>query len=722
MILLNTTKLSVDGVDVYPDHEDKRQFWYVPSELKLAERDRRKVLSYFWYTESNTDTAGTGFLNFEVNTAVSPETLSRIRAQLARKHALEVKDVKLSTVDYKAGRVNVSALGPMARKSYQDAETTQALRKDPAVVYQGKQQLVWTAGSSSLVADNTAVCSVKFTREGKLAAAMHEAILSQANTIAAIYYLEFLAMQPAVRFRVKGELQKTIQAFTASIGVDVPLEYVLLEVGAAASWKRIMSDTKLEIELIHFGGDDKEEGLKLAQKILLDYVLQNFFTVDIGGPKKVGDVPEVKKAVDRAVTLESEAEDADADDSEADDSDDEDADDDDAPEPGAEDPPKSETSTETSTSSATNAVKAAGLPIPKVRISAAYDHQQQINTIDFEYTEMRANVVAIAPQALVLQDLQSPRDHVFTVNRGHIPMGLTFPVAVALPTRAICKDTGLSLVNVRARYANGARDGVQTPAQFVVLKDGKLSGTNPMQFQYDSAGNSSIDYTIDFLFDPSEDWHATRLAHPPRTGTTDSGVIAAQPQAFFEFLKIDAVLQAEFTWTDDYDRALVTLCSERWDKPKTLVFQKGAPLIRQGLRVRGELQATPTPVVYTVELQKRRETVYSYGPEPVVDNLITVHDRFLSHVPIFFTAKFEAGIKKVTARLVYRDSESQFNFEARKIIVKGTHSDPIYIPTLREFPVKSDLEVTCTFLPDKGTRYTETLFGGDDVDVTGVEA
>ena len=55
MILLDKTKISVGGVDVYPDHADENQFWMVPDAVHLSEREKKKVLSYIWYIDSSSD-------------------------------------------------------------------------------------------------------------------------------------------------------------------------------------------------------------------------------------------------------------------------------------------------------------------------------------------------------------------------------------------------------------------------------------------------------------------------------------------------------------------------------------------------------------------------------------------------------------------------------------------------------------------------------------------
>src|SRR6185436_6013148 len=114
MILIDKSKFSVDGVDVYPDHDPDAQnrYWYVPGTVRLSERNGKKVLSYFWYTDSASDADGTGFLNFEVNAGVSDQTKDKIRTEIARRNpGLNSRQIVLAPVTYQSGRVNFSVLG-----------------------------------------------------------------------------------------------------------------------------------------------------------------------------------------------------------------------------------------------------------------------------------------------------------------------------------------------------------------------------------------------------------------------------------------------------------------------------------------------------------------------------------------------------------------------------------------------------------------------------------
>ena len=669
MILISSKKLTVDGVDVYPDHdpEAKTQFWYLPGAIRLAERNNRKALSYLWYTDGDTDPDGAGFLNFEVNTAVDSSILDKIKSEIASKWGADPQKITLSTVTYHTGNVNFSALGPIAAKA---ADT---LKTDASVLYQSKDQLVWNAGSSSLVGDNAAVCSVKFTKEGKLAAAMKQAILDGANTIAALYRLEFLAMRPSVRFKVTGTLTKTIDEFTASIGAQIPLEVLILDVGISAGWQRIMSNTKLEIVVTDFTGEKEQEGLKWAQRVLLDYVIKNFFEVQIGPNwKPLKDDPEADEAVGKAKDTEEAA----GDEAESD---------------GKEGKEKE--------SAVKEVVKAATSVIPKVKVRASYTRGEQKNEISFLYSEDKAKSYPIMPQALVLEGLKDPKNYITQVNRSQDPFGLPYPVVVALPENADRTKVGLQTINVQARYGAGAPKNITVNA-------GTVTGQNPFPFQYDKSGSREVEYSVDFVFKPGDDWQSDKFQYSS-AGRVETGLITAMAESVAEFLTLTIDMDPDFVW-ENADQAVVSLTSRKWSGEKRVVIRKGRES-EQTLRIRSDVKFQDDPVQCKVEVKKGAKTLYSYGPEVVSDKHVTVHDRFEDHIPVYFAAGFTDDSVEVT--LTYEDSEweDQFTLEKNQ---KGKNKVERKVPVLKTFYPKDKLEVRYQVTSDSGESFQGTVKGG----------
>lgn len=703
MIYIDKKKLTVDGVDVYPDHESPTQFWYIPGTIQLAHKGDRKALSYLWYTDSDSDTDGTGFLNFEVNTALMPDTLERIRRAIASAWDVNPKKITVSTVPYQAGSVNFSVLGPVAAQAGDQG-------KDAAVVYQSKEQLVWNAGSSSLVGDNAAVCSVKFSKEGKLAAAMKGALQSRSRHIGALYRLEFLAMRPSVTFTVKGEFKKTIEDFKASIGLQIPLEALVLDLGINAQWQKIMQNTDLKIEVVNYTGegDANLEGLKWARQLLLDYVLKNFFEVQLGADphawSPLAQAPQAEEAVMKAKQVEEAA--AEQVENEKDKTGEQDGKDEEGDKEGGKGTPAEGVATAAET--VKEIVKAAAIPIPKVNIRAAYYSGKQVNSIDFIYSERKATLTTVLPQALIgLDAADRPDDYITQINRAQDPFGLRYPVTVSLPGSDSQAKIGLQTLNLQARYPAGKPRGQQATVNLTV-NDGVSSGVNPLPFQYDANGSAGVEYAADFVFKPDSAWQSDTFQYK-LSGTSENGLIVAMPESVAEFLSIDVSLSADFIW-DNCDSAVVILSSKKWKGDKRIVIQQGKEE-PQVLRVRAEAQYRDEAVHYKVELRKNNKVVHAYGPQPVTDKQVTVVDRFLGHVPIYFSAGFSDDVADITVSCQDGDYvwEDQFQLEP------GQRKVQRIVPTLKELKLKSQLQADYVVSYDSGGELKGTIKGGQTV-------
>jgi len=689
MIYINSNKFTVDGVDVYPDHESKTQFWYVPGTVRLAERDQRKVLSYLWYTDSQADSDGTGFLNFEVNTAVSDETLGKIKSEIARLKGIARETISLSTVTYQSGNVNFSVLGPVAALA-----SAADVKKDVSVLYSSEEQLVWSAGSSSLVGDNAAVCSVKFTKEGKLAAAMQQAIVNGSNSIAALYRLDFLAMRPSVTFSVKGKLEKTIKDFQISLGASIPLEVLVLDVGIQAQWQRIMSQTDLDIKIVNFEGEESQ-GLKWAQQIILDYVLKNFFEVQLDPNMKgkwspLAEAPKVQEAVGKAKDVEAAA-----------------------GEKVKEDKAKKgEPAGEGDAAAVKEIMKAATTFIPKVSIRAAYYDGKQVNEIDFLYTEWKARPYVVLPQAMVLEGLKEPRSYITAVNRSQIPFGTEYSVTVSAPISADREKLGLRTVNVQGRYPAGASKDKQKALNLTTTGD-TTTGSSPFLFQYDLPASADVEYTVDYVFGPSEDWQSDTYQYSDK-GKSDKGLIVAMPETILEFLRLPVALIEYFVW-DNADQAVVTVTSKRWAGEKRVVFNRGKPQ-PQSLQVRSDANLRSEPIEYKVELRASNKTVYAYGPEIVrPGDQISVRDRFEGKVPVWFTAGARVTEDNLELTLTYEDGD--FVWEDQFTLEKGAKKIQRMVPTLNKVKRFSDLKLELKVSPPEGDPFRKSVEGGAFVTV-----
>ncbi len=784
MLLMNKEKIQIDGVDVYPDHEDSHQFWMVPGRVQLATRDGRKALSYLWYIDGKTDTSdktgtngkadtnGTGFLNFEVNTAIGDDTRGKIRDAIYAAHpGLTKSEIRLSAVSYDRGQVNFSVLGPMATQAG-------SVKANPTVLLQTPEQIVWNAGSSSLVGDNAAVCSVKFTKEGGLAAAMAEAIEQQANMIVATYSLEFTALRPAVRFNVKGKLSEVRQGLKASIGAGIPLEVFMLNVGTSANLEKIMRDVGLEITVVDFAGDE-ETGLDWAKQIVMDYILKNFLKVDLGNGdvKPISEVPKVASAVQRAKDVSKQAEDkAVAEGKIKPDTDKEPA----KPEPGkpvvkrrgaasaataaditttaapgadkpkddkpagdkpkddkakddkpkddkpAGDKPKDDKPTDDKSPPKPTAREAAvqevaknavasslQLPIPQVNIQIDFNYQVQENSIDFTYSETKARAFTVAPQGLVLEELGDGKTYVVSFSRNSKPFGLPHPVNVTAPTAEAFSTYGLRAINLTASYPAEAPSNKQQHLSATITKD-KFDGSNPLPFTFDAEGSRAVRFDSEFVFDASSSWRAAKNTYKVQ-GVTESGV-DVQPGSHLGFLDVKVLMSENFNWKG-VDQVIVTISGAYLSGPAKLVFQKNDTAV-QTASFRTE--ARDPAATYEVQALRGGVEVWRDAPAPVVGNSITVYDHYASHVPITIRNKLtDSDFAVVT--VLYSDPENDYQWESAGIELEKSKGDllKIVIPTKRNYN-DAPSKLLCTVrVETENDTYEKEVKGGGIFLVTG---
>jgi hypothetical protein len=690
MIIINNEKFTIDNVDVYPDHEKKNQYWLVPGTIALAEKaDKTKKISYFWYSTGAGDADGTGFLNFEVNSRVSEATERKIKDRLNITKNLVPADISLAPVPYTNGSVSFSVL-------YKAGARAEVDPRDKSVIYSSAEQVSWNAGSPSLIGDNAAVCSVRFTKEGKLAAAMANAIEGRPqdkdaiNAIAAVYNLEFLALRPALQFEAHGEFSKVIETIAASIGVEIPLEVFILDLGLEGRWTKILTESKIDIKVIDYVSGEANEGRKFAEKILQDYLIKNLFNVEIDGKVEkdtplVKDNPPVAKAIEKGAAL---ADTAKTDDKTKD-------------KPVAE---KEKAAKEAVAAALPASVPSLPVPLPKLKLRLSYEKKTQNNKIDFYFNETRAKAYPVAPQALVLEGLGKSREdreqYVVRFDRAANPYLQPFPVDVALPSDL--KALGLRKITVRAKYPASAPSEGQQNHQLTMSDDGTVAGdvtpAIPFPFKYGDKGPSDVNYAINYLFDPSQDWNADRSEYSC-SDTILSGAINAQVLDQLDFRTLQFQPAEEFCWEDD-SQIVVTLTSKRWTGEKRVVIQKGktGPAM---FRIRSAAEFRGEKILYRVSVRKNNKETYHYGPEeaPLERNsVVEIHDKFAGHIPVKFSANFTTA-KSAQIVMTYEDWEGDVDLTADQEITT-------YIPTAKEVEKPNLIKIDCEVIPDKGDSFT----------------
>ncbi len=716
MLLLDKT-LTHEGIDVYPDHDSEKspnKFWYIPGKLQLARRDGKPVLSYMWYLIDPGDTIGEGFLNFEVNTAVSQNVLNQIKRKLwerlSKTREVAESDIILNEVEYTKGKVAFSALTSFAAAATEEVQPGKA-----AVVHRSQDQIVWQAGSPSLVGDNTAVCSVRFTREGKLAAAMHEAIALKANTAAAVYVLQFLAMRPAIRFKVVGSLDEFLFKYQANLDVPIPLEVIVADIGIETKGQVGYSKRKLHIELVDFTGDDKQKkkSLKWAKKILVEFLLKDFFTSAIettqesvpGLARAPGDGDKLKDT--DKLTNSPSAGDDDDDDDNLDDAlaDDDDGDDDDEDD---EDSPKAKKKSEES-----KAEKKALSVIPTLTFKLKTSTTYMRRDLDYMYAEMKAIKRRAGARGFVLEGLADPpvEKHVFKVDRDRISYGQAYPVEVVGPKAEHFRKYGLRSVNLhQAQYPADAPESKRTnkPQKF----DGAASeaSNRTLDFRLDGDGNRKVAFKAELVFDPDSDtgWVSNATRYEVE-GTREGGVINLIPGEHLDITEITVMLETGFIWKG-VDTVVVIITSGVPGKSRRLEFTEAEKGPQQAkFRFTKELGGSRT-FTHSAQLMENGENVGNPRTGSVDGEKLTIHDAFADKVAVTLVNLITS---KVLVELSFEDTANDDSWSDDSIVLdragaiwKGS------VPTKKKYKKVKDLPLTISVTPAEAS-------GGDPFTING---
>lgn len=195
MLLLDSRARFIEGVSVFPDHADERQWYYLPAMPHLsttsapgstAETPSFLLMAYTGVTASETG----GFLSFDCNLGIAEDVLDDIASEIQRGEGLTEKP-RLAPVPLVGGTVSLQMLGSKSG----DAEEEAAEDVNAFVL------AIDHAASPSLYGTNQASFSVELDKAGF--AAVNDTLDGAILPIAVMYQLDYLALRPAYSVSLK---------------------------------------------------------------------------------------------------------------------------------------------------------------------------------------------------------------------------------------------------------------------------------------------------------------------------------------------------------------------------------------------------------------------------------------------------------------------------------------------------------------------------------------
>lgn len=259
MLLLRAKTATIDNITFFADDSDDNQFWYMPGDIHLAERDGKPDFSLIKYTGDGADQQG-GYINFAVDTSIPESDLKSAFRTYLSKLKVTPPNPLLQQVPYDNGTVNFFVL---------DAQNANG-------------KLV-SAQSPSLFAKNSAIFSAKLTPEQ---AVILEAAFSEMQAPAAVAYnLTYTGITPALKVEVEGTFENIYQEFDTKFGANIPIPIetpASFWLGFDSVVQKLQQEQKLIIKVTEsLPGDEAAKEKEWALEFVKGEILKNFFTASL---------------------------------------------------------------------------------------------------------------------------------------------------------------------------------------------------------------------------------------------------------------------------------------------------------------------------------------------------------------------------------------------------------------------------------------------------------
>lgn len=259
MLLLRARTATIKNITFFADDSDDNQFWYLPGDIHIAEKDGKPIFSLIKYTGDNTGQQG-GYLNFEVNTAIDPAVLDSAFNEYLRKLKVDPKTARKAQVPYDKGTVNFFVL---------DVGSTNG-------------ELI-SAQCPSLFGNNSAIFSARLTPQQ---AVILESAFNKAQAPAAVAYnLGFTGITPALKVEVEAKFESLYKEFDLKFGANIPIPVetpASFWLGFDSVIKKLQQDQKLIIKVTEsMPSEEAAKEKEWALQFVKEEILKSFFTASL---------------------------------------------------------------------------------------------------------------------------------------------------------------------------------------------------------------------------------------------------------------------------------------------------------------------------------------------------------------------------------------------------------------------------------------------------------
>lgn len=264
----------IEGVAVFGDHANERQFYFMPAMPKLTTiRDPAVGMDVpqIQLIKFRGDAGNGGFLTFEVNLAVDQDRLDSIALELKRLYRLKDSPI-MAPVVLEDGTVRLMILGKETPAPPAPGQPPPADEPPSRFVVK-----IEHAAKPALYGDNQAVFSVELDESG--VQLIEESMKGELLPIGVVYSLDFFALRPAFTVKVTADWNRVQTHLDESFKVGIM--FASVEIDKVVD--KLIEDRVVVIDVDSFLPEGEDTGSWVGRRDqaindFKDMVLNTFFT------------------------------------------------------------------------------------------------------------------------------------------------------------------------------------------------------------------------------------------------------------------------------------------------------------------------------------------------------------------------------------------------------------------------------------------------------------
>lgn len=254
MLALDRPLGVVADLVLYGDHADPHRVYYVPTRPRVARVGDEAELSFVKLRGTDpVEDGGAGLLSFTTELSASEAQLHQARQHLVQ---LGVSEPVLGPIGFRAGKAVLAA----------------ALQEGDGFV-----ETMLGEVTPDLAGLGRAVFSLRVNEQG---ARLVEAMLSAEGprALGVRYELEFLGLRPALRVKLRADYQRIYDELSWGFQLGVAYQGVGVRAGVESAIKKLMEEGAIEVEVLQFSDDaDLRARVDETVRWFQDEVLEDLF-------------------------------------------------------------------------------------------------------------------------------------------------------------------------------------------------------------------------------------------------------------------------------------------------------------------------------------------------------------------------------------------------------------------------------------------------------------